>query len=146
MITEKYKIWDVVNNQWFKPVYPGFKMNKDNKNATTTATKEILFSMAGDMFLHTSNDGKEFKLALVDETQYKSCLFSGIKDLEEKKLYVGDVVSNDVAKWEIIFNKGCFCGKLIGDPDESQDMHIALRAIKGIKYIGNVLETPELAA
>lgn len=141
MTTEKYKIWDVANNQWFKPVYPGF----DKKNNATKATKEILFSMAGDMFLHTSDDGIGFKTIHVDETHYKACLFSGIKDINEKKLYVGDIASNDAAKWEIIFNKGCFCGKIIGG-DEDQETHIALRAIHQLEKIGNKFETPELAA
>ena len=71
-------------------------------------------------------------------------LFSGRLDEDRKKIFDGDICSNEVAKWEIIFHTGCFCGKRIGGSDGTQNTHLALRAIRGLRIIGNIYETPEL--
>lgn len=68
--------------------------------------------------------------------------YSGINDEFRNELFEGDIVSNHVATWEVVFNKGCFCGKPVGRND--QETHIALRAIKEIKRIGNRYKNPEL--
>jgi len=69
--------------------------------------------------------------------------YSGIDDEFRNELFEGDIVSNHVATWEITFNKGCFCAKRIGDKN-NQETHIALRAVKEIKLIGNRYKNPEL--
>lgn len=82
----------------------------------------------------------------IEETDHIKLEFAGITDTEKKELFEGDLCTNEVAKWEVLFNKGCFCGRLL-DPNHSEpsDMtHIALRAIKGLKKIGNKYENPEL--
>ena len=71
-------------------------------------------------------------------------LSSGLFDEDGKEIYRGDICSNEVAKWEIIFHTGCFCGKRIGGSDGTQNTHLALRAIRGLRIIGNIYETPEL--
>ncbi len=53
-------------------------------------------------------------------------------------IYESDRGKNNVAEWEVTFNKGCFCGKRI-DGEESET-HIALRAIQGFEYSGNIYE------
>jgi hypothetical protein len=68
--------------------------------------------------------------------------YSGWKDTKGNELWEGDICSNDAAKWEVIFNTGCFCGKMIGGLDH--DTHLALRGIKGLVKIGTIFQNPEL--
>lgn len=70
--------------------------------------------------------------------------YSGIKDEEGEELYEGDIVTNAAARWEVIKSEGCFCGKMLGIGYEERKTHLALRAIRGIKKIGNRYENPEL--
>jgi hypothetical protein len=70
--------------------------------------------------------------------------YAGIQ-LSGKDIYEGDAIDNSVARWKVIFNHGCFSAQIIGKnlrPDN--DIHIALRAIKGAILIGNIHENPEL--
>lgn len=123
-------------------------------------------------------DGKEMheEFVIVD---YKFCIEgngsgcpinAGLRDMSEKsenwqvlelsgetddngnELFEGDVFDNSAAKWAVVFNRGCFCGRIIQgkelnpraflypDPKISQ---IALRAIKGKTKIGNIFQNPE---
>ena len=70
--------------------------------------------------------------------------FTGLKDENRKEVYEGDIVDNDVARWEVIFNLGCFCGRQIGVKPSSSGVHIALRGIRNIRIVGNKFENPEL--
>lgn len=64
--------------------------------------------------------------------------YSGL-NINGVEIYEGDRGTNGPAEWEVIFNKGCFCGKLIGEKEE-RETHIALRAIQGFEYKGNIYE------
>ena len=75
--------------------------------------------------------------------------YSGLDDEINKQLFEGDICSNDAALWEVVFNKGCFCGKFLrptgpkATVGEQTDTHIALRAIKGLRKIGNRYQNRE---
>ena len=70
--------------------------------------------------------------------------FTGLEDLQGERLYEGDICNNEVAEWEIIFNKGCFCARMLGHKYPENQTHLALRAIKGLVKIGNIYENHEL--
>ena len=79
--------------------------------------------------------------------------YTGLKDKNGKEIYDGDIMRNSPARWEIVFNKGCFCHKCLGYYDERDnytivksqpEIHLALRALRGAEIIGNIYENPEL--
>lgn len=163
MLTEKYKIWDNINKKWFTPSYPGFKTSANNKQITTTLTKEILFSQSGEMYMHECEQGQAAQITHLpilqseeNESPYIPCIYSGVKDINGRKMYLGDIGSNQVATWEVIFNQGCFSAKFISkikpdgtvvkEEESGVDLpiHIALRGVKGLEYVGNKFESPEL--
>src|SRR4030042_1209803 len=77
----------------------------------------------------------------IEEDECEILEYSGI-NLNHSEIYEGDVCSNEVAKWEVIFNRGCFCGRMIGG--KNIETHLALRGIIGLRLIGNIYENSEL--
>lgn len=69
--------------------------------------------------------------------------FTGLKDKNGKEIYEGDIIEN-VEKWEIIFDKGCFCSRLLDVKYLEEKTYIALRAIRDYEIIGNIYENSEL--
>lgn len=70
--------------------------------------------------------------------------FTGVRDIDGKDLYVRDICDNEAARWIIVFNKGCFSAEIIGHKRPADSISLALRAIRGIKLIGNADDNPEL--
>lgn len=138
-ITKKYKIWDVENKKWFKPIYP----SQSGGDKAKKETREILFSQSGEMFLHHDSGIK--LLTHVNQTQFIPCLYTGFKSKEGIKLYGGDVIKNIQAEYNIIyFWNGQWCYQnyharalpLEYNPFKSENSEH--------EYIGNIFETPEL--
>jgi hypothetical protein len=70
--------------------------------------------------------------------------YTGLKDIDGKEIWEGDILTNLVAKWGVVFNTGCFAARILPPALHEQEMHLALRAVKGVKVIGNIHENPEL--
>jgi len=131
----KFKIYDNEKKEWFKEIY-----DPNNKHQV-----EILMRQSGELCLRTVEKGMEITIPIdtyPEQTRYTKLYYTGIKDDDGKKVYQGDIVENDVARWEVVIDRGCFCGKLIGGPPT--ETHIALRAIKGIHIIGNIKDDEQL--
>jgi hypothetical protein len=67
--------------------------------------------------------------------------FTGVYDIDGKEIYMDDICSNEVAKWIVVFDRGCFSAKMVG---RESSMHLALRAIVGLRVIGNIYENSEI--
>ena len=68
--------------------------------------------------------------------------FTGLKDINDAEIYEGDIISNSAATFVVVFNKGCFCFRLI--TGEQKETELALRALVGGAVIGNIHENPYL--
>lgn len=73
--------------------------------------------------------------------EVKLMQYSGLNDIEGKKIYEDFILDNEVAIWIVVFSEGAFCAKMKGSTSEK---HIALRALQGGKIIGNLHQNPEL--
>ena len=91
------------------------------------------------VYFKTDNFGGQVRLVSHEVTQS-----TGLCSPEGKEIYVGDIIENAGARWEIVFNTGCFCAKRIPQERPVNGVEIALRGIVGWKYIGNKFENPEL--
>lgn len=80
----------------------------------------------------------------INENDFELIEFTGLTDEKGSELFTGDICTNEAAKWEVIFNTGCYCAKIIGKDYPDQHMHLALRAIRGLQKLGNKYENPEL--
>lgn len=96
-LTEKYKIWDNLNKKWFRPEYPGIKTVK-GKQVNTTQTREILFSQTGELYLIEKDGDSALTITYLsmgtkeEPGPFIPCLYTGIKDENEKKAYLNDEV------------------------------------------------------
>lgn len=74
----------------------------------------------------------------------KACLrnqFTGVYDIGGNEIYVDDICSNDVAKWIVVFDRGCFSVKMVG---RESSIYLALRGVVGLRVIGNIHENKNL--
>lgn len=81
---DKYKIWDVENNTWFRPQYPDRKGNNH-------ITVEIMFSQAGEMYKHKKGVDC-IEIDHVTKEQYRPYRYTTSKAESGDKVYEGDIV------------------------------------------------------
>ncbi len=104
-----------------------------------------VYTLGSDAVFEDSMDGVGSSPTLpAERLDCEILIYTGLRDADGRRIFSGYIVENSAARWEVIFNTGCFCGRLIGGSDGTQNMHLALRAIKGIKIIGNIYQNPEL--
>lgn len=114
----KFRAWNKKTNNWF-----------------TTELPFVGFSLFGECTLICPPRVED--LQHIEVTQ-----FTGLTDKNGKEIYEGDILTNDVCLWVVVFNKGCFCHKRIGARENETEL--ALRALVGAEVIGNIYENPEL--
>lgn len=118
-MTEKYKIWDTQNKQWFRPTYPGFRIGKNYRQVEHKETEEIFFSQSGEIYLRKNDGTDPLKNELTHypliqdrdgklEGRFIACLFTGIKDKLEIKTYQHDLVEADGWKGKVTFLNGAW--------------------------------------
>ena len=66
--------------------------------------------------------------------------FTGLKDMNGKDIYEGDIISDPMGIGQIVFDSGSFCIKWNDNPNES----ILILESELLEIIGNLFETPEL--
>lgn len=151
-MTLKFKVWNNLAKEWFVPVYPDQKRNKD--------TKECFLSQGGDVYLHekimVDREDSEIKGAHISSIVYVPhfipCLYTGCKDETGKKIYHNDVVITSVPiAWGrkavsigfIKINDGqiWLCSGDSNHPNAEDSTN--KQELKLCKVVGNILETPD---
>jgi hypothetical protein len=130
---EKYKIWDTENKIWYRPTYPNHKQK---------TTEEILFSQAGELWMR-KNDGQLGSPDVLTHLngKYKPCLYTGLKDVNETKTYVNDVVQlGTEGKGIIILQEGAFFVEMI----DTGEKFILNFFMHDFANLGNAFEFPGL--
>lgn len=133
----KFRAWDEQN----KVMHNDFQFVKSGNNSNDW----ILF--VSDKQPINSTDDSLWHNNPYLQQQLKIMQFTGLTDKNRKEIYEGDIIFNEVERWIVVFNRGCFCAKLLSDKRDDNDpsvTHIALRAVQGTEVIGNIYENPEL--
>ena len=114
----KFRAWDKKEKKWIKE-------------------KLLLLSESGKLYkLLGDNSGVEY----YDMKYIDIVFFTGLKDKNEKEIYEGEILTNEINNYECIFWKGCFVAKLIGQKKKNQ----GYLALEILEKIGNIYENPEL--
>lgn len=73
--------------------------------------------------------------------------FIGIKDKNNIKIFVGDILKGDNSVlYKVIFSNGSYCGQVLGNlaTDYPNPYNLGDFDMEGIKIIGNIYENSEL--
>ena len=62
--------------------------------------------------------------------------YTGLTDSTGRKIFEGDILGNDLRKWEVVWNNGGFF--------EIKDGEYLWEVCNKMKVIGNIFETPKL--
>lgn len=87
----KFRAWDTIEKQFFKPVY-----KRATANNASVYISEILLTQAGEVMHRLTQDGNTtiiHEMAMEFRNRYKINLRAGIKDKDNKKYYINDIVS-----------------------------------------------------
>ena len=151
-MTPRFKVWNSLTKEWFVPVYPDQKGNKD--------IKECFLSQGGDMYLHQKtvikNTGPQIEEAsissIIHAPHLVPCLYTGCKDESGKKIYHNDVVTvpTEISEGRKVWSIGYVKLKggmtwICSGPAESSTAEDSTseHELKKARVVGNILETPD---
>lgn len=86
----KFRAWDTVENQFFKPVYQRQTVDK-----AKIYISELLLTQSGEVMHRITKDSETtitHEIAMEFRNRFKINLRAGIKDCEGKKYYFNDIV------------------------------------------------------
>lgn len=123
----KFRAWDKETNKYFEPTYQAYMGRLE----------ELTIALSGRLQKRTCR-------GMVDESMFPGRYvveqFTGLKDVNGKDIYEGDILENRKYRSIVKFASGKFLADLI----ETIQTFDLIGEIHGSKVIGNVHQNPEL--
>ncbi|QLQ51461.1 hypothetical protein H0E85_04950 [Lactiplantibacillus plantarum] len=123
----KFRVWDNETNKYFEPTYQAY-MGR---------IEELTITLSGRLQKRTCS-------GTVDESvfpgRYVVEQFTGLKDVNSKDIYEGDILENRKYRSIVKFARGKFLADVVGTISRFD----LIGETHGSKVIGNVHENPEL--
>lgn len=99
------------------------------------AHEEFVLTPAGEVWCLVTTDNENYFRDVSDK--YVVQRATGLKDINNKEIYEGDIVTNRKRNWEIVWNEGGFF--------EIKEGEYLWEVCSKMQVIGNILENPKLA-
>jgi hypothetical protein len=149
----KFRAWDTVEKQFFKPIYKRATINSPSNHVS-----ELVLTQSGEVMHRLTQDGITtitHEIAMEFRNRYKINLRAGLKDKDNKKYYLNDIVKAEtetktvISKDRTVIGKENITGVLVwmGDQfgigvgpidDYTQIVPISKECLEASEIIGNI--------
>lgn len=129
----KFRVWDIEEQKWYKPTYKAYMKE----------LHDIHVDLDGSLLIRTINESGKYVTIheSMFEGRYVLLQSTGLKDINGKEIYEGDIVKNEINEVGYIEWSKCrfnFCDSV------GHFYLFSIGARKPFEILGNIYEDPYL--